>query len=566
MTPLLRSVRNKAPWMVAALPFLAAVPVSLAQDAPQVTPRDLRPAAPIAPPAALPQPAPATAPPGAENLFVRVADIALIHGFPALESASRALIAPLLDQRLSVADFYRLAEAIEQLYRDAGYALVRVTAPPQQLSDGGTLRLMVVDGFIERVDLSAIPEKVRASAESTLAPLVGRRGLSSQELERALTLAGRAPGLSLRSALAPGEQTGGVVLAVEGRFDAAMGSVAIDNRLSDTLGPWQSAVQLRLNQPFGRGEQFYGYFAGGVNVARLLHSRAPRRVAGGGAIIPLGVNGMAFNPEYTRSDTNTPGQLFFPRTRSEFERATLRLTYPVVLQRGNEVTVTGAFEMSSQRNSAPDFGVLLNQDRLRVLRAGADWSYVSGASALRMNGTLSRGLDALGARTEGDAVATGVPLSRFGATPAFTKLEWGASFAAPVGAGIESRSTLRAQKAFDTLPSAEVFSLEGEDALSTFTAGALSNDSGWTLRQEFARPLGFSIAERAVSMAPYVFFAGGKARPKVGIPADGFNRSYGVGLRSAVGPVSLSMEWGRRVTRPDVLNDTQFFVKGQVQF
>ncbi|MNY35619.1 hypothetical protein D3C86_1700390 [compost metagenome] len=125
---------------------------------------------------------------------------------------------------------------------------------------------------------------------------------------------------------------------------------------------------------------------------------------------------------------------------------------------------------------------------------------------------------------------------------------------------------MRAQKAFNTLPSAEVFSLEGEDALSTFTAGALSNDSGWTLRQEFARPVGFSLGGQELPLAPYVFFAGGKARPKQGLPANGLSRSYGVGLRSVVGPVSLSIEWGRRSTQPNALNDSQFFLKAQVQF
>lgn len=201
-----------------------------------------------------------------------------------------------------------------------------------------------------------------------------------------------------------------------------------------------------------------------------------------------------------------------------------------------------------------------------MLRASADWNYAAGPDSLRMSGTLSRGLNAFGARTENDAIASGVPLSRFGAKPAFTKLELGAAFATAVGGGIQSRSTLRAQKAFNTLPSAELFSLEGEDALSTFTAGALSNDSGWTLRQEFVRPVGFSLGGQELPMAPYVFFAGGKARPKEGVPPNGFSRSYGVGLRSVLGPVSLSMEWGRRTTQPTALNDTQFFVKGQVQF
>ena len=75
---------------------------------PQVTPRDLRPETKPTPPAALPRSAPETAPAQAESLFVTATTIALDGSFDELAPASQALLPPLVGQRRSVADFYRL--------------------------------------------------------------------------------------------------------------------------------------------------------------------------------------------------------------------------------------------------------------------------------------------------------------------------------------------------------------------------------------------------------------------------------------------------------------------------
>jgi hemolysin activation/secretion protein len=556
---------------VLSLLLLAALPaVTLAQQAPLVTPRDLRPETQTAPAAPLPQPAPADIPPESEKLFVTVKDIQVSGSYPEFIADTAALVGPLAGKRIAAAEFYRLAQTIEALYRDAGYLLVRVLVPPQTINDGQSLQLTVLDGFIEILDLDALPPRARPQVQATLQGVVGQRRLTNDRLERVLTLAGRGPGLGLRSTLAPGTAPGAVILVLDGSFDPVGASLSADNRSSKTLGPWQSTLQLRANQLLGRGEQTYVYASGGINPTRAFRSDAPRRVIGGGVIIPLGVDGLSLNPEATWSDTITPGSGFVPTTESKFQRYTLRLLYPLVLTRQQELNLSGALEATGQTNLAPDFDATLNQDRLRVLRLGADWSAEAAfdpAGRIRISSTLSKGFSRLGARTQADADASGIPLSRPGADPAFLKVEAAAAYDHSFASGIQSKTGLRLQKARKLLPSAELFSLDGEDALSMFRSGSLSDDNGWTLRQEVSRSVSVTVAGAAAAFLPYAFAAvgrgyGGGPGPSARGPAS----SYGVGLKAAWRNVNLSMEYGRRQSRPHDFDGTQFFLKGQVQF
>ena len=187
--------------------------------------------------------------------------------------------------------------------------------------------------------------------------------LTLGELERVLVLGSRLPGVSLRSTLAPGTRAGGSVLVLQAAHTLAGGSWGWDNRLPDSLGPWQGIAQARLNQPLGRGELVYFYGAGDANPARMPPSE-PRGEAwvGGGLIVPLGHDGLTLNAELTGSDTRSPGNLFIPATRSLFHRAVLRASYPLVLSRSRELSLAAALEATRQTTRIPAFGVDLNQE------------------------------------------------------------------------------------------------------------------------------------------------------------------------------------------------------------
>ena len=566
--------------LVWVLPFCFAPLLVSAQQAPLVTPRDLRPETPAQPPAILPQPAPAEVPPNAEELFVRIGEVFVKDGFSEFASGTEALLSQVRTQRVSVASLYKLAESIEMLYREAGFALVRVLVPPQKLNDGDTLRLIVLDGFVERIDASAVDERSRRRVLAVMQGLVGQRRLGGEALERALTLAGRSPGLTLRSTLLAGSEPGGVILTLDGTFKRFGGAFSADDRLSKSVGPWQTTLQASLNEPIGAGVQLYANLSGGRDFASAFRSDAPRRVTGGGALIPLGSNGLSINPEFTSSVTRPAAQPGVPRSLSKFERYTLRLVYPLIINREEELTITGTLDATSQIDTLPDFQLVaedgsslgafvLDQDRLRVARLGAAWSTTLASSGrLNAGATISAGTSKLGARTKADVATSGIAMSRAGANPDFAKVEGNLAYEQQLPLGVQSKSSLRAQKSLNgVLPSSELFSLDGEDALSTFVSGSISDDGGWMLRQEFTRPVTWQPGSESLNLVPYVFGAAGKATSQLATGSGrGLSKAYGLGLRTQWRSINLSMEYGRHQSSIPALNGNQLFVKGQVQF
>src|SRR6202790_2782597 len=213
---------------------------ALSQVAPsQVTPQTLRPAAPPVP-NDLPVPArvPLQAPPGSQNLGFIVGRVAIKGGFPEFDIETNALIHTVKGHRVTVAQIYEFANALEQAYARAGYVLVRVTVPPQKLNDRGPLRIVVVDGFIEKVQVDNVPDAVRVLVASRMAALVGSRHIKLDEIERRLLIAGDVPGLRLKSTLARGKKLGGTLLVLEGTHQLVSTTASIDNHLPLSLGTW----------------------------------------------------------------------------------------------------------------------------------------------------------------------------------------------------------------------------------------------------------------------------------------------------------------------------------------
>ena len=115
-----------------------------------------------------------------------------------------------------VLDFYNIANEITKEYRNSGFPLVRVIVPKQELKpDQATLFLKVIDGFIEKVDLSKVPSLQMLRTYAYLKPIIKKKTITDNLLERQLVLAGNSAGLTLKSGFTKGADEGGAVLVVE---------------------------------------------------------------------------------------------------------------------------------------------------------------------------------------------------------------------------------------------------------------------------------------------------------------------------------------------------------------
>lgn len=525
---------------VATALILFAAPSVEAQTPPpsQLTPETLRPA-----PAAegrgvsIPQSSPLAVPAGAEALSVRINRVTFEGQFPELADAVAVLSQSVIGKRLTVAQLYAYAFAVEQAYAAAGYVLVRVVVPPQELVDGGMFKLVVVDGYVEDVEVATLSRRVRDVVKARLADLIGRRRITLSEIERRVLLAGEVPGLRLRSTLVQGRETGGTRLVLEGSHRLVQGSLDTNNFLEESYGRWQFSQSAALNSALGFGEQFYGTYGGADDLASALEGTSPLRIFGGGVVIPLGADGLSLNPEYTQSRSNplitSPGQI---EIEDVFERVAVRLAYPVVLSRSRTFRVQGIYEHITSDSEAVDFDVDLNRDRYDVARLSADHSFLTNEGwSVFASGVVSQGL---GGRDHDDALASGIPLSRQGASPEFSKLYLEGRIAFPLPRAFRLDLAGRAQTSFgDALLESEQMSLDSQNVLSGFDSGSIVVDSGLAGRIELSRGFVFSHESWASVVTPYVFGAAGRGSledPTAVEQESVTATSYGLGLRANI--------------------------------
>src|SRR5262249_49860507 len=157
-------------------------------------------------------------------------------------------------------------------------------------------RLIIVDGYIEEIDVKGVPERIRGVVAARTKDLIGKRRIKLGEIERRLLIAGDAPGLRLRSTISRGEREGGTKLILEGIYRPVTGVIGADNRLPTLLGTWSYNASLAFNGVFGFGEQIYGSIIAPNNLGDTFDSNARIRVLGAGAVIPIGVDGWIINP------------------------------------------------------------------------------------------------------------------------------------------------------------------------------------------------------------------------------------------------------------------------------
>ena len=498
----------------------------------RVTPSTLAPPAGLSGAITLSSPAGLAAPPNAAKLSVSISNVSVEGGFPELAADTAAITAKLRGGRTTVAQIFAAANAIEQAYAAHGYVLVRVAVPPQQLKSGGTLRLVVIDGFVESVDLKGVPERQRALVQARLASLIGKRHVTLGEIERRLILASDVPGLVLSSTIARGADAGGTLLVLEATHNVVAGTLGVDNRLPRSLGNWELNGALAINSPFGYGEQLYGAASTGYDLGKVFGATTPMQLLGVGAVLPIGVDGFKINPEYTNSVTRPAPLPGAPPDVGYYQRFDLRASYPLILTRAQALTFQATYEWAQEHLSPIGFDTDIYDDQYNVARLQLEDHLRLPAGLLAGTLVFSQGL---GGRGETQAVLTGVPLSQQGAFPTFSKLGLDATWTQPLPYDLQAALIGQAQTSFGhPLFIAEQFSLDGLQAASAYPLGTFSADEGATLRGEIQRPYPFGWAQGRATVSPYIFGAASQGwidDPTLVQPGHISAESFGVGLR-----------------------------------
>lgn len=410
----------------------------------------------------------------------------------------------------SIKNLYSIALKIEKEFNDKGFPLVRVILPVQELEqEQATIFFKVINGFIEKIDLSKVPKTQILRTYSYLKPLINKKSLSLKEMERRLLLASNSAGISLSSSLTAGSKEGGTKLVLEASHKLLSGGINFDNTQSKELGHQQGQARTVISSPLGLGETislfglarptFKGMSGTGIEV--------PIRAGGVSISAPVGDDGLTAGVSYLESMTRPGGNVSELGLEANMKSATATVSYPIVYQRNLAIFARGSLGWTDeiQQTNVAGTDDDLSHDRITAARAGLSYNGC-GMGCLGLDAEISKGLE-LGSRSNSQ-VGSGTPLSRSTATTNFTHFRLNTNYTVSPVENFIFMLNAGGQYTLNDLLNSEQTSITGEQRLSGFTSGAISGDEAWYVRGQVNRQYRLS---KNLSVSPYVYTAGGTA-------------------------------------------------------
>jgi hemolysin activation/secretion protein len=561
---------------VAAL-ALAAAPGAFGQPISGYIPREpgatTAPDRGVAPPDAPAEPGPA-APVADAGPSFRLGDIVLEGASAVPEAELRPIWAGLVGQPVTLATLEDVAARIGAAYRARGFVLSQAVLPEQTV-EIGVVRVLVVEGFVDRVAVSGGAANQQALAGRLFAPVEGERPLRLTTLERSVLLSRDTFGGTVETVLEPSPSTFAAAdLGVLLDPDPWVGFGSVDNRGSRLFGQWTVNLGGSAYNRLGLNERLDGMLAFAPDGMSLGYGQAgldmPLPALDGtlldGGRLELSGDVSHSDPDLSKSgspedltvtlnETNLGGGLFVPfvRTRSQnlFGRAglTWRRSESESGFAGTETTGT---------------------DRLWILHARLTWDLADRFGGVSLvDAELRQGLDIGGAEIGESGPAAGH--ARFtAASVTLSRLQ------RLGGGGWSLWLEAIGQAASTVLPNSERFSLGNASIGRGFAPGNTSGDAGYAGRVELRRQLGpEQLGAAAAAAELYAFGDYGRAYDRSAArDAEQWEPlgSVGVGARIDVTDwLTLTPEIARQTdgvatdtTDPD--HETRFFIGAIARF
>ena len=257
--------------------------------------------------------APQAIPPDAKRRWAFVKRVVIEGDFPDLQGRTAGLVAGVQGRRLNLVEAYQFAASVQQAYADAGYPLVNAVLQPRAFARG-EIRITIIDGFIQDLDLSGVPPELRNIVRNRLAALVGRRPIRLAEIQRHILLIGDLPGVTGGTQTRLGTEPGGVVLVVSATLTPFTYFFGVDNYLPRNYGTFLFSTGFTLNNTLGYGETIHAEASSTDDFGQFFDGRAKSQAFSFGGNVPVGPDGFTLGASYSQSrvsPTPTPGE-FLP--------------------------------------------------------------------------------------------------------------------------------------------------------------------------------------------------------------------------------------------------------------
>lgn len=301
----------------------------------------------------MPRPPPAAAPTTKQSFIVK--RFKFVGNKQVTEQELLKLVKPYLNRDTTYEQLKTVTDTVAELYLKKSL-LVRVLLPKQDVTNG-VVTIQVIEALlggvtIENQSKRIKDERVVAWVYNTVPQATLLR---LDALDRALRTLNDQPDLTVASSFKEGKKTGETILYLTVRDKALIdGQASVDNFGDPATGNTRATVNLNVNGPFGRGEQFsvFGLKTQGSSYGRLGLT-APVGASG----LRMGVNASfmsyrVIDPDF--SNLNVKGQAATVGLEATYPlyRTAAANTYLTGNLNRNDFLNTNVFGINSQYNTS----------------------------------------------------------------------------------------------------------------------------------------------------------------------------------------------------------------------
>lgn len=344
------------------------------------------------------QPTPAQAPevnaaPKRDRFSVKKVQVL---GSTVLDSEIAALIKPYENREVTFEELIGLRSAITQLYIQNGYVTSGAFLPNNQSLNDGVVQIQVVEGELERIELSGLKRLQEGYVRKRL-EIATKSPINRQRLEKALQLLQLDPLLEeVNAELTVGNAPGRSILTVRLKEAPAFhAGIAIENRQSPSIGSVQTNLFVVHDNFSGRGDRLgatYG-ITSGLDTYDINYT------------IPLNANNTTLLLRYSNSDSRIVENAFRNlNIRGDTQTVSFGIRHPLVRSPENELALGLALDLRrSQTYLLKDIpfsfsaGAENGKSKVTVIRFSQDWVKRKPRQVLAARSQFSLGINAFDA-------------------------------------------------------------------------------------------------------------------------------------------------------------------------
>jgi hemolysin activation/secretion protein len=493
-------------------------------------------------PAGAPAPAeaPKQAPEGEFSITPFVLKQVQVTGASIAPEAIAVASKPFIGHMLDSSGLKQITNAISDAYSKSDIALYTIIAPKQDFANG-VLKLVVVEGYIEHVDIQADnAESMDLSLLSAYASkLAAEKPLRKATLQRYISLIRDIPGVKPDIQLVAGSAPGATRLVIKIGQNRWRWGAGLINNGNPLLGRTQVEMDLISYGLLREGEQTNLTYSTATNTNQLQFvSLADAE--------PIDTEGTTERLTGGWIHTQTLTGL-----KGEAETLQLLVSHPLIRSYDENLYLSADVDGLDSSNAV--LGSTPANERVRAIRASATYSLSSPIDLLSLSATLSQGIDGLGARVIDPGISV----------PAFEKLNLNLGYNRLLDPEWVIRLKTTGQLPGERLPISELFSLGGPDYGRAFAYSTAIGDTAAAGSIELAwHPAQFPISWLNGSEA-YIFTDRGETWFLSRGTLNGGTvtlASAGLGVRLAFfKDTSLQLEEARQLAVPDGFNHAWVF-------